>query len=230
MKTVTRNGMAVHHHHQERSIAMISTSLQRLFPIASVLISFLIVAPSVLRSHCDTMNGPVITAARSALETGNVDLVLIWVQKNDEAAIRDAFRKTLRVRSFNAESRELADRYFFETLVRIHRAGEGVAYTGIKSAETEPEEGIAAADRALATGSPDELIAHLSETVRHGLKTQFDDVMKKKNFKPNEVDKGREYVEAYVRFIHYAERLVQNASTPPEGHRMDHEGPVHDEH
>jgi hypothetical protein len=39
-------------------------------------------------AHCDGLDGPVVPAARKALETGDVNLVLIWVQKSDEAEIK----------------------------------------------------------------------------------------------------------------------------------------------
>jgi len=77
------------------------------------------------------MDGPVIKAAKQALETGDVNPVLIWVLKKDETEIRNAFQKTLAVRKLSPEAKELADMYFFETLVRIHRAGEGEPYTGL---------------------------------------------------------------------------------------------------
>jgi hypothetical protein len=78
------------------------------------------------------MDGPVIKAAQKALETGNVNLVLIWVQEKDEAEAKTAFDKALAVRKFVPKAKELADKYFFETLVRIHRAGEGAPYSGLK--------------------------------------------------------------------------------------------------
>ena len=102
------------------------------FAVLLALVALILLPQNVLFGHCDTMNGPVIKAAEKALETGNVNLVLIWVQKKDEATIKEAFQKTLAVRKLNAEAKKLADMYFFETLVRIHRAGEGVAYTGLK--------------------------------------------------------------------------------------------------
>jgi hypothetical protein len=90
--------------------------------------------PTKVFGHCDGMDGPVVQAAQRALAKGDVNLVLIWVQANDEAEIRKVFAKTLAVRKLNPEARELADLYFFETLVRIHRAGEGALYTGLKPA------------------------------------------------------------------------------------------------
>ena len=113
---------------------------------------------SVARAHCDTMNGPVVTEAKAALEKGDVTPVLKWVSKDNEEEIRTAFKKTLTVRSKSIEAKELADMYFFETLVRVHRAGEGAPFTGLKPAGSEVEPGIAAADQALERGSADEVI------------------------------------------------------------------------
>src|SRR5512147_1018908 len=84
-----------------------------------------LVVPVPAIAHCDGLDGPVVKAAQKALETGNVNPVLIWVQKKDEGEIKQAFQKTLAVRKLNPQAKELADMYFFETLVRIHRAGEG---------------------------------------------------------------------------------------------------------
>jgi hypothetical protein len=188
------------------------------FAVVLALLALILLPKNMLFGHCDTMNGPVIIAAKKALETGNVNLVLIWVQKKDEAQIKEAFQKTLAVRKLSPEAKKLADMYFFETLVRIHRAGEGVAYTGLKSAETEVEPGIEAADKALEKGSVEELLKYLNEAVRHGIHEQFTNAMAKRNFKSDDVAAGREYVKAYVEFIHYAERLFQATSKPAEGH------------
>jgi hypothetical protein len=177
--------------------------------------------PMTVSSHYDTMNGPVVTAAKKALETGNVNLVLIWVQKKDEAEITKAFQKTLAVRKLNPEAQQLADMYFFETLVRIHRAGEGEPYTGIKPAGTEVESGIEAADKALELGSLDELIRHLDEAIHQGINARFQQVLAKKQFKPDNVEAGREYVKAYVQFIHYVQNLYQTANKPAEEHHHE---------
>ncbi len=162
-------------------------------------------------AHCDTMNGPVIQAARKALETGNVGLVLPWVQKKDEGNIRKAFEKTLKVRKQSPEAKELADMYFFETLVRIHRTGEGVSYDGIKPAGTEVESGIEAADKAVAAGSVDELAKELTGHIDKEIRERFKEVIARKKHKDESVEAGREYVESYVVFIHYVEGLFKQA-------------------
>lgn len=133
-----------------------------LFTPVIVILILLLVSIRIF-AHCDTMDGLVVKAAQKALETGNVNFVLVWVQPNDEAVIKDAFNKTLKIRKLNNEAKKLADMYFFETLVRIHRAGEGAPYTGLKPAGTEVEPGIKAADEAIEKGSPERVVKELNE-------------------------------------------------------------------
>lgn len=187
------------------------------------LFALILLSNNMLFGHCDSMNGPVVTAAKKALETGNVNFVLIWVQKKDEAQIKEAFQKTLAVRKLNFDAQKLADMYFFETLVRIHRAGEGVAYTGLKPAETKVDPGIEAADKSLEKGSAEELLKYLTEAVHDGVHEQFSNAISKKNFKSDDLEAGREYVKAYVEFIHYVERLYQAAKQPAERHYHESE-------
>ena len=129
-------------------------------------------------AHCDTLDGPVVGAARKALDSGNVNLVLVWVQKKDEADIRKQFERTLAVRKTGDQARELADMYFFETLVRIHRAGEGAGYTGLKPAG-KVEAPIAAADKSLETGKLQDAAQLVFKRVEQGLHRNFEDLMKK---------------------------------------------------
>lgn len=89
-------------------------------------------------AHCDTMGGPVIREAKAALEKGDVTPILKWVRKENETEIKTAFAKAVAVRANGPEAKELADRYFIETFVRLHRAGEGAPYTGIKDEPVEP--------------------------------------------------------------------------------------------
>lgn len=169
------------------------------------------------RAHCDTLDGPVVSVARKALDNGNVNPVLAWVQKDDEMDIRDAFQKARSVRKAGGPAKDLADRYFFETLVRVHRAGEGAPYTGLKPAGTI-EAPVAAADRAIETGQLGGLAKVIFERTEKGLHGHFDEVMAKKRYSPNDVEAGRAYTNAYVQFVHYAERLYDAAGTPAAEH------------
>ena len=181
-----------------------------LLAAVSLAASLAVTAPAY--AHCDTVDGPVVSAARKALDTGNVNLVLVWVQKNDETEIRNAFQKARAVRKAGGEAKELADTYFFETLVRVHRAGEGAGYTGLKPAGTV-EAPVAAADKAIETGKLQGLAKLVFERTEKGLHGHFDQVMAKKKYNPNDVEAGRAYSSAYVEFVHYAERLYDAAES-----------------
>ncbi|HOB97871.1 MAG TPA: DUF6448 family protein [Verrucomicrobiota bacterium] len=41
--------------------------------------------PRTVQAHCDTMDGPVVLAAKSALGTKDVTPVLKWVKEDAEA-------------------------------------------------------------------------------------------------------------------------------------------------
>lgn len=175
-------------------------------------------SPNKIFAHCDGMDGPVIKAAQRALETGNINLVLIWVPKDDEAEIKKAFQKTQTVRKLNSQAKELADMYFFETLVRVHRTGEGEPYTGLKPAGRDLEPVIPAADKAIESGKLEPLLKILTETVQTEVREKFKAVAAKKKFKPDDVEAGREYVEAYVPFVSYIERIYTTTKSAAEGH------------
>lgn len=177
--------------------------------------------PSRALGHCDGMDGPVVKAAQKALETGQVNLVLIWVQKADEAEVRKAFEQTVAVRKLSPEAKVLADRYFFETLVRLHRAGEGAPYTGLKPAGRDLGPAIPAADKALEERTVEPLLKILNEATEKGLRAHFQRVLEKAAFNKDDVEAGRAYVKAYVEFVHYAERSYEAASQHANGHYQE---------
>lgn len=163
--------------------------------------------PAPAAAHCDSVDGPVVRSAREALNAGEITPVLMWVRPDDEPEIRQAFQRTLKVRSQGDEARELADLWFYETLVRIHREGEGAPYTGLKPADYEPPQGIAAADRALENGEGRRLIDHTSQAAAEALRERYERVVELQDFDPADVDAGRRYVHAYVEYIHFVEKL-----------------------
>lgn len=191
--------------------------------ILVIFFTIILLGSNLAFAHCDGLDGPVITAAKKALETGNVNLVLIWVQKKNEGEIKKAFEKTLAVRKLNPQAKELADMAFFETLVRIHRAGEGASYTGLKPAGRDLGPAIPAGDKAIETGKLEPLQKLLIHMTEEGLNEQFKKVMAKKNYKPDDVEAGREYIEAYVTYIHYVERLYEATKKGAHGHYAETE-------
>lgn len=157
-------------------------------------------------AHCDTIDGPVTGAAREALEKKDVTPVLKWVSKDQEAEVRSAFSKVLTARESGGEAREVADRWFLETVVRLHRQGEGEPYAGLKPAETT-DPVTEAADKALATGSVEQLSKDTEEHVREALTKRFKTALAAKQHADDSIDAGRNYVQAYTSFLRFLERL-----------------------
>ena len=184
------------------------TNILRLRYLLALLVVFEILFFWGIRAeaHCDTLEGPVVKTARKALASGDVTPLLKWVSADDEQMIRTAFHKTLEVRKLGTQAQDLADMYFFETLVRIHRAGEGAPYTGLKPG-TAVDPAVALADKALETGSVDKLADTLSQAMVKGIRDRFQRALDSQKHADENVSAGREFVEAYVMFTHYVEGL-----------------------
>jgi hypothetical protein len=168
--------------------------------------------PAPASAHCDSVNGPVVTAARAALEQGDVKLVLPYVKPEAEAELTAAFQHTLEVRELGPEAQELADHYFFETAVRLHRQGEGAAYTGLKT-ETDHGPALAAADEALETGSLETVYLVLEQAIQQGVAEKYETVQKARAMaaEENTVEAQRERVEAELIFETYVYGLYNTA-------------------
>jgi DNA-binding transcriptional MerR regulator len=194
----------------------------RMAIVAAILAVGVMLSPSPAWAHCDGMDGPVVKAAQKALETKNLNHVLLWVRPQDEPEIRHAFEHTLQVRQLNTEARRLADRFFFETVVRIHRAGEGAAYTGLKPAGRDLGAAIPAADRSIESGSLEEVERILLHAVRDGLRERYQKVMQAREFDPDDVAAGRAFVAAYVPYLHFVEVIHAAAHTEAHAHHPPH--------
>ena len=157
--------------------------------------------------HCDTLDGPVVEAAKKALETGNVEIILPVAPKSAEEEIRKAFAETVRVRKEGGEARDLADRWFFETAVRLHREGEGAPYTGLKPAGLDWGPVIPKAEVAIQKQDPEEIIRFLKQAVEDQVRKRFDHAMELRNFDPSNVDAARKYTSAMLGFELYSHHL-----------------------
>lgn len=172
--------------------------------------------------HCDTMDGPVVKAARRALESGNLNEVLPYVHKEGEAEVRKAFERVMLARKGDAPAREVADLYFFETVVRVHRAGEGAPYTGLKPAGLSEGPVIPVAERAIETGNADALIEALSGEVCKEISHKFEHLMHLKRHLREGVDAERRYVEAMLGLEVYSHHLYETLhSEPHAGHQHE---------
>ncbi len=185
--------------------------------VASVLVAgalSTLLLPRRAGAHCDTLDGPVVADARAALGKGEVSPVLKWVKIEYEPEIRAAFKKAVAVRGQGPQAQEVADMYFFETLVRLHRAGEGEPYTGLKPAGTDPGPAVKLGDQALETGSVDELVKLVTAQVETGVRGRFAQALHARKAAAEDADNlmaGRASVAAYVEFVHYVEGLYSAA-------------------
>ena len=174
--------------------------------------------------HCDSMDGPVVKAAMRALEAGNVDLVLPYVQEDGEEEVRRAFEKVIDARTSEV-GKEVADLYFFEAVVRVHRAGEGAPYTGLKPAGLSEGPVIPVAEKAIETGSSDELVRILTDLVHEEVKERFERVTGLQKQKDGPVPEAREYVEAMLGLEVWSHKLYLAIKADPWGaHGAEHHG------
>lgn len=172
--------------------------------------------PRTASAHCDTLDGPTAKDGLLALETGEFAHASKWVAPEGEAELRVIFDRARGARTAGAEAKAVADQWFLENLVRIHRAGEGAPYTGLQPAGVAVDEKVAAADRAVDEGDLRALAGLVPPERWDELERRFARVLERRGYDVTDVDAAREYVDAYVSFFKYAE-----------GHDHDHHHAVH---
>lgn len=177
--------------------------------------------PRPALAHCDNVNGPVVTAARHALEAGDVAHILPYVKAGSEAELKAAFDHALAVRKLGAEAKSLADTFFFETAVRLHRQGEGAAYTGLKY-EDDYGPALHAAEESLVTGDLTDVEAVLTAAVREGLEERYHALLEAREHAAldGSVEANRERAEAellYEIYVHEVYLAATGAAPHGEG-------------
>lgn len=178
-------------------------------------------------AHCDTADGPAVVDGRRALESGNVNHALKWIHADGDAELTDVFGKAMAVRKLGPQAAEVADRLFLETLVRIHRMGEGVGFTGIQPTGTKIDPIVVAADSALETGNDSEVQRLAPADRRDELRRRFAVALGKKKFDVDDVRAARDYVAAYVDFFKYAEGEDHHHAHGHHAQAQEHEAHRH---
>jgi len=173
-------------------------------PVVAFAVAFLVATPA--SSHCDGLDGPVVAAAQKALALSDASAVLIWVKPRDEAEVRHAFDEALGVRKLGPQARQMADRYFYETLVRLHRAGEGAPYTGLKPAGRDLGPAIPLADKAVSSDSDQQIASFLAGEAAEAIHEKFADPQRKRKFQADDLAAGREAQQDHNCALHPAGR------------------------
>jgi hypothetical protein len=147
------------------------------------------------------MDGPVVSACKMALDTGNVNYALPFVPKKAEEELSLAFEKTVKARKLGVDAAEVADLWFFETAVRLHREGEGASFTGLKPAGLDWGPIVPLAEKDIENEDPTDTIEFLKRMVEEKMLEKFEAVISKKDYQSDDVDAAREYIEAMLNFV-----------------------------
>ncbi|MCB2296099.1 DUF6448 family protein [Clostridium algoriphilum] len=181
-------------------------------------LTIVIALPTIASAHCDTMDGPTVADGKKAMKTNNVNYVLKWAKPEYEKEISQMFVQTMKVKELSPEAKVLSEKYFLENLVRLHRAGEGAPFTGIKPSGTPKDEKVLAADESIKVGNLSSLEKLIEKDKVPELKERFEKAMALKNFDVNNVEAGRKYIESYVSFLKFAEGEEDHSAEAKEGH------------
>lgn len=178
------------------------------------------ILPQNALAHCDSYDGPVIKDALKALETNDPALVMKWIEAKHEKEVADLFSKTMKYKTADKEIYSLLEKHFLETLVRIHREGEGEPYTGLKPAGSTKQI-IQLTDTALADKDLQTLLEKFNGHVGKIFKEKYEKVIQLEKDKDQSAEKGRAFVAAYVNYTHTIEKMHDI---------LIHTGNAHDEH
>ena len=192
----------------ERGSESASIAVQAVL-VSILMAGILVLFPGNGFAQCNAMDGPVVQDAKRSLEEENPVYVLRWVEPEYESAVREAYQQTVTVRAKGSDVRELADRYFYETAVRYHLAGEGQPFTGLLPSGAEPDPVAQAVRKMVKNGSMAEMQKKSTATLTKELETRFQRVLETRKNAEKSVEDGREYVEAFSDFAHYVRAVHQ---------------------
>lgn len=202
MKTKEINSGA----HSSKSLPASLKSGMSIFRLIMLVTLFMAFGSVSAFAHCDSYDGPTIKDAQKALESNNVSLVLKWITPEQEKEVIPLFNKTYSLKSGDKEVYSIVEKYFFETLVRLHRETEGAPFTGLKAAGTTKPI-VQMSDQAIANNNIDDLLGKLNKHIGKAIKEKYDKVARLNKIKNDSPEKGREYVEAYVDYTHTIEAI-----------------------
>lgn len=157
-------------------------------------------------AHCDSYDGPVIQDALKALNKEKATFVMKWIDKEHEAEISSLFNKTVKLKKGDAEVYKIVEKHFLETLVRLHREGEGAPFTGLKPAgSTTPI--VQMADKSIENKEVKTLLTNLNKHIQKEITEKYEKVNALSKVKDNSIEEGRAYVLAYVEYTHTLEAI-----------------------
>lgn len=182
-------------------------------PIAFLALAALALLAPTATAHCDAVDGPVASAAIRALDEENPFLVFPFVKPEAEGELQAAYEDALDARATGPAAKTVADRYFMETAVRLHREGEDAPYSGLQPAGSGRTPAVEAAEEALESGDVGPLVALLADAVERETRARFEAASSgaAEPRSAEDVAAARERVERELEFIGYAEGVHRAA-------------------
>lgn len=157
-------------------------------------------------AHCDSYDGPVIKDALEALDKNKVEMVLKWIEPQQEEEVIGLFKKTYNLKNEDRKIYAIVEKHFLETLVRLHRETEDAPFTGLKPAGSMTPL-VEMADHSIEINTMKEVSKTITTHLDEVLRERYAKVMKLHKTKDNSVEEGRAYVHAYVEYTHTLEAL-----------------------
>jgi hypothetical protein len=154
-----------------------------------------------MHMDCNQHDGPVTRAAKRALETGNAQYILIWIQKESENTVKNLLERACCERTTRKDSHQRTTDWFFETVNRLHSAYYGPCNLDISTKSREEKEIILLVERACESGNVEELLTIIPDASAVEMRQCFEDVMKKRDYGGKNSAAGRVYISAVVDFI-----------------------------
>ena len=164
-------------------------------------------------AHCDSYDGPVIKDALKALKQNKVELVLKWIEPQQEKEIISLFKKTYGLKDADPQVYSIVEKHFLETLVRLHRETEGATFTGLKPVGSMTPM-VEMADNSIAENNVETVIKNVNQHFNKLLRERYEEVAKLHKTKDDSTEKGRAYVMAYVQYTHTLEALEHILHAP----------------
>ncbi len=170
------------------------------------------ILPAMSEAHCDRVNGPVAQDALEALQKGQLEPVAIWVGPEEMIELKEAFQESLAAYRMGGDAKKVSESYFMSTAIRLHRMAEGFPFTGLKSAKPLPED-IGLAEKALETGELKPVTDFLAKEMEEQTERLFQQVLKKRERKEENIEAGREWADAYVKYVIFVHDLHKRISS-----------------
>jgi hypothetical protein len=152
-------------------------------------------------SRNNVHNGPVMRAAKMALETGNADHILIWVPEESENTLKNLLEKTCCERTTQRKARNHSIEWYLQTINRLHSEYYRPHDLNISTKTPEERKTILLVERACETGNFDEIATVMQITSDEEIRQRFNDVLNKSNYDMDNIAAGRAYVSAFTDFI-----------------------------